>query len=108
MTTVHDWSHDVKKYVAAANESAVNGIVKYLGAALHSRDSSFVACEDKAEHDRVRESFLKQKLGLTASDAELDKSVVEVCQKMHGDRDKSRVAFYYLLAERHGKLSLFS
>jgi hypothetical protein len=29
-----------------------------------------------------------------------------VCQ-MHGDRDKPRVTFYYLLAERFGKLSIF-
>ena len=32
---------------------------------------------------------------------------MEVCEKMKADRDKSRVAFYYLLAEKYGKLSLF-
>ena len=105
---IHDWSRDVKKYVPSANEAAVTGIVKHLGIALQSRDGSFVACEDKTERDRVRESFLKRKLGLTESDAALDKSVVDICQKMHGDRDKSRVAFYYMLAEKYGKLSLFS
>jgi hypothetical protein len=42
------------------------------------------------------------------SDVELDKSIVEICQKMHSDRDKSRVAFYYMLAEKYGKLSMFS
>lgn len=108
MTLVHDWSHDVTKYVPSANEAAITGIVKHLGIALQSRDASFVACEDKTERDRVRESFLKRKLGLTQSDGELDKSIVEICQKMHGDRDKSRVAFYYLLAEKYDKLSLFS
>ena len=105
---VHDWSRDVKKYIPSANEAAITGIVKHLGIALQSRDGSFVACEDKTERDRVRESFLKKKLGLMESDAELEKSIVEVCQKMHGDRDKSRVAFYYILAEKYGKLSLFS
>ena len=107
-TAVHDWSHDVKKYVPAANEAAIAGIVKHLGVALQSRDASFVACDDKVERDRVRESFLKKKLGLAESDVGLDKSIVEICQKMHGDRDKSRVAFYYMLAEKYGKLSLFS
>jgi hypothetical protein len=108
MTLVHDWVLDVKKYVPAANDGAIKGIVKHLGVALQSRDASFVACQDKSERDRVRDSFLKKKLGLMESDAELDKSVVEICQKMHADRDKSRVAFYYMLAEKYGKLPLFS
>jgi hypothetical protein len=107
MTTVHDWSLDVKKYVPAADEKAITGIVHHLGVALKSRDASLVACEDKTERDRVRESFLKKKLGLMDADAELDKAVIEICQKMRADRDKSRVAFYYMLAEKYGKLPLF-
>jgi hypothetical protein len=103
----HDWSADVKKYVPNANADAISGIVKHLGIALQSRDASFVACQDKSERDRVRDSFLKKKLGLTQADAELEKAVLEVCEKMKGDRDKSRVAFYYLLAEKYGKLSMF-
>ena len=103
----HDWAADVKKYVPGANADQINGIIRHLGIALHNRDASFVACGDKAERDRVRDSFLKKKLALTLSDADLDKAVEEVCQKMHADRDKSRVAFYYLLAEKYGKLSLF-
>ena len=102
-----DWSHDVKKYVPNADEGAVKGIIKHCGIALHSKDASFVACNDKSERDRVRDSFLKKKLGLTAADAELDKAVMEVCQTMKADRDKSRVAFYYLLAEKFGKLADF-
>jgi len=66
-----------------------------------------VACQDKAERDRVRDSFLEKKLGLSAPDAELDTAVMDVCQKMKADRDKSRVAFYYLLAEKFGKLAAF-
>ena len=38
---------------------------------------------------------------------DLDKAVVEVCEKMKADHDKARVTFYYLLAERFGKLALF-
>jgi len=107
-TTTHDWLADVKKYVPAADDAAVNGIVKHLGIALQNKDASFVACNDKAERDRVRESFLKKKLGLSMSDAELDQSIMDVCQKMKADRDKSRVAFYYLLAEKFNKLSAFT
>ncbi len=101
----HDWGQDVKKYVPDADDAAINGIVKHCGIALHSRDSSLVACQDKSERDRVRDSFLKKKLGLTVADAELDKAVMEVCQTMKADHDKSRVAFYYLLAQKFAKLA---
>jgi hypothetical protein len=103
-----DWTADVKKYIVSPDPAALDGIVKYLGIALRSQDSSYVACSDKAERDRVRDSFLKRKLGLSMPDGELDAAVVEVCEKMKGDRNKSRVAFYYLLAEKYQKLSLFS
>ena len=103
----HDWAMDVKKYVASPDEAAIKGIVRHCGIALQSRDASFVACTDKAERDRVRDSFLKKKLALSESDAEFDKAVMDVCQKMHADRDKSRVAFYYLLAQKYNKLSMF-
>ena len=58
--------------------------------------------------DRVREHFLKKKLGLTMPDAELDEAIVEICQRMAKDRDKHRVTFYYLLAEKYGKLAALS
>ncbi len=99
---------EVKKHAPQANQSAVDGIVKHLGIALQSRDASLVSCDDKSERDRVRDSFLKKKLGLTQSDAELDAAVMEVCQKMAGDRGKSRVTFYYLLAEKYKKLDTFA
>ena len=102
----HDWTKDVKKYVANPDDAAIKGIVRYCGIALQSRDASFVACTDKAERDRVRDHFLKKKLALGGTDADLDQAVMEVCQKMHADRDKSRVAFYYLLAEKYGKLAV--
>jgi hypothetical protein len=103
----HDWAANVKKYVPNANQDAIGGIVKHLGIALQNRDASLVACGDKKERDRVRDSFLKKKLGLTASDAELDKAIMDVCGKMHAERDKPRVTFYYLLAEKYGKLAMF-
>ena len=102
-----DWMADVRKYVPAADEAAVKGIVRHCGIALQSRDASFVSCTDKTERDRIRDGFLKKKLALTDSDADLDKAVVEVCERMKADRDKARVTFYYLLAEKYAKLALF-
>ena len=88
-----DYLADVKKYAPQADEAAVQGIVKHCGIALHSRDASLVSCSDKAERDRVRDGFLKKKLALTQPDAELDKAVEGVCQKMKAAHDKGRMTF---------------
>ncbi len=104
-TPAHDWLADVRKYVPIPDDLAINGIVKHCGIALQSRNGSFVACADKAERDTVRDSFLKRRLALKESDAELDKAVMAVCRQMHADHDKPRVVFYYLLAEKYGKLA---
>jgi hypothetical protein len=103
----HDWAADVKKYVSNPDDAAIMGIVRHCGIALQSRDGSLVAMTDPSECDRVRDSFLKKKLGLTGSNSELDAAVAAVGERMKGDRDKSRVAVYYLLAEKFGKLAIF-
>jgi signal recognition particle subunit SEC65 len=100
-----DYLADVKKYVPAANDKAVAAIVKHLGIALKSTDASLVACSSKDELERVRESWLKKKLALTEDDKSLDKAIQEVCTKMKADQSKQRVTFYYLLAERFGKVA---
>lgn len=103
-----DWALDVKKYAPDADPKAIAGIVRYCGIALQKKDSSLVSFSDKEEVARVRNSFLKKKLGLNDPDAELDKAIAEVGGKMKGDRTKNRVTVYYLLADRFGKLSAFS
>lgn len=95
---------DVKRYVASADEKAVNGIVKYLGIALKSKDAAMVSCSSKDELARVRDNFLKKKLALANSDAELDASIQAVCEQMKADKQKARVTFYYLLAQKYGKV----
>jgi Protein of unknown function (DUF2853) len=102
-----NWAADVKKYVPNADEKAIDGIVKYCGIALQKRDSSLVSFTDKEEVARVRNHFLKKKLGLTQSDSELDKAIMVTADQMKGDRTKNRVTVYYLLAEHFGKLSMF-
>lgn len=103
-----DWAADVKAHVAGANDKAIEGIVKYCGIALRNRDSSLVSFTDKDEVKRVRENFLKKKLGLTNSDADLDAAIAAVGAQLKGQHDKHRVTVYYLLAERFGKLGLFA
>lgn len=102
-----DWAADVAKYAPDADSAAIEGIIRHCGIALQSRDASLVAFSDKSELDRVRDSFLKKKLGLTASDDELDQAIKTVGDKMKGDATKNRVTVYYLLAEHFGRLSDF-
>jgi hypothetical protein len=103
-----DWAVDVKKYAPNADAKAIDAIVRYCGIALRQRDSSLVSFTDAKETDRVRDNFLKKKLGLTAPDAELDKAIAAVGTRMKADRTKNRVTVYYLLAEDFGKLGMFA
>ena len=102
-----DWAADVKKYSPDADDAAIKGVVRHCGIALQKRDSALVSFSDPTELARVRDGFMKKKLGLADDDAALDASLAEVGQTMKGDRTKNRVTVYYLLAEKHGKLDLF-
>lgn len=98
-----DYLADVRKYDALADPEIVSRIVKYLGVALHNRDSSLVACSDVSERERVREKWCEKKLGYLDADR-ADSTIDLVCQTMARDNSKSRVTFYYLVAKHLGKL----
>jgi hypothetical protein len=97
-----EYLDDVKKYTSNVNEAAVAGIVKYCGIALRNADSSLVSTSDSAELATVRDGFAAKKLGLAPDAA--DAGIASVAEKMKGSRQKSRVTFYYLLAEATGTL----
>jgi hypothetical protein len=107
MATASDYFDDVKKYAGECDEAAVAGLVKYLGIALYKKDSSLVSGSDPKELARVRDNFLKKKLGLTDADSALDGAIGEVIAAMKGDNSKQRVTVYYMLAKKFGKLSAF-
>ena len=97
-----DYATDIAKYSANVNQAAVDTIVKYCGIALRNRDSALVSVSDPDEIQRVVDGFAAKKLGLPADAAKAGcKSVVE---KMKAERNKSRVTFYYLLAEATGTM----
>jgi uncharacterized cupin superfamily protein len=83
-----------------------DGLAKTYRLVLSKADTQYVACSDPKERERVRENFLKKKLGLNGDD--LDASIEATCVAMKADRTKSRLTFYYLLAEHHGKLDQFA
>ena len=103
---MQDHVADVKKYAKGpVQEAAVAGLLKTYRLVLSKADTRYVACADPAERQRVRKSFLEKKLGLSGD--QLDPAIEAVCGEMKADRTKSRLTFYYLLAERFGKLAQF-
>jgi hypothetical protein len=98
---------DVRKYAKKpVDEAALAGLEKTYRLVLSQADSRYVACSDSAEVATVRENFLKKKLGLASGD--LDGAIKAVCQAMKDERNKSRLTFYYLLAEHFDKLGDFA
>ena len=101
-----DHMADLKKFAKKPiNEAAAAGMMKAYALVMSKPDTRFVACTDPAELDRVRENFLKKKLGLKSTD--LDTSIKAICEHMKADKTKSRLTFYYVLAEHYGKLDMF-
>ena len=101
-----DHMADIKKFAKKpVNEAAATGMVKSYALVMSKPDTRFVACSDATELERVRENFLKKKLGLVSAD--MDASIKAICEHMKADQTKSRLTFYYLLAEHYGKLDMF-
>lgn len=97
-----DYKADISKYDPQVNDAAVATIVKYCGIALRNADSSLVSATDAKELATVRDGFAAKKLGLSAEAA--DAGIQKVVEQMKGVRAKSRVTFYYLLAQATGTL----
>ena len=97
-----DYVTDIKTFSANVNEAAVQKIVNYCGIALRNADSSLVSASDPTELATVRDGFAAKKLGLSAEAA--NAGIASVVAKMNGVKQKSRVTFYYLLAEATGTM----
>ena len=105
MADASPYEENIKKHAKSYNQAAAEKIVGHLGIALRNTDSSLVACSDDGELDRVREKWCRGKLGLAQSSDDLDAAIKAICDKMKDEGStKSRVTFYYLLAEHFGKL----
>lgn len=107
MADVQEHKAAVAKYASKVNTAALDGMAKNYALVLSNKDAQYVACGDEGEKDTVRNNFLKKKLGLTNSEADLNAAIDAVCATMKDDRFKSRLAMYYLLAEKFGKLDMF-
>ncbi len=107
MADIQEYKDALAKYTSSVNEAALQGMARTYALVLSKQDSRLVSCGDATEKATVRENFLKKKLGLTQGDAALDAAIEEVCVKIKEDRMKSRLVFYYLLAEKYNLLGNF-
>lgn len=97
---------DINKF-SKANEELVTAMLKSYRLVMSKKDTRLVACGDPKELLTVRKNFLQKKLGLKKSDAELDKMIADVCEKMKASRQKQRLTFYYLLVEASKSKKVF-
>ena len=95
----------IQRFSPDARQETVEAIVKHLGIGMQTADGKTVAVSETSELDRIRDGFCAKNLGLPPDKAEL--LIQEVCEIMQHDTAKSRVTFYYLLAEKAGKLDIF-
>lgn len=96
----------IERFTENVNTIAIDNLVKHLGIALHSADGKTVAASDPAELATVRDGFCMKYLDMSPGQA--DTAIEEVCETMKHDSAKCRVTFYYLLADKAGKLEKFS
>lgn len=96
--------NDLKKYESSVDEDLLALIVFHLGPAIYRADAEVVSCTNSDELDRVRNNFLKKKLGLEDSDDKLNDSIKKVCTKLgQSNRHKYRATFYYILTKMYEK-----
>lgn len=93
----------IQRFCDNVDHAAIDNIVKHLGIALQNPDGATVAASDPAELKTIQEGFCAKKLGMGPDDAK--KAVQDVCELMKHDSAKCRVTFYYVLADRAGKLN---
>ncbi|GAB3942679.1 DUF2853 family protein [Corynebacterium tapiri] len=98
----------VKKYAPNADEDVIQAMASTYRLALSNRDAATVSASDPAELETVRKNFLEKKLGLTESPEVLDKAINDVLATMKDGSANPRLAVYYLLAEKFGKLDVFT
>ena len=90
------YSNQIQEIEWNVDNELLEKIVDLLGPSIFNKDSETVACSDEEELQRVKESSVVEKLGLSVSDEDLKK----VCEKMgSSNRNKYRAVFYYFLAK---------
>ncbi|MBX4335032.1 DUF2853 family protein [Bartonella raoultii] len=88
---------DIKLYDSNPDEIAIERLSRRLALVMKKQDASLVATSDPKELERV-EKWVQDVLGVDEQSAKI--AVSKVASMMSGDRRKSRVTFYYLVAKQ--------
>lgn len=80
-----------------------------LGPSIYNADASTIAGSQKSELETVKRNFLGKKLGLTASEADMDAALDSIIERYgRSERNKYRAVIYYLLTIHYNKQSVYS
>ena len=86
------------------SESLIEKVTKGLGPSIYKADAELVSCTNKEELQRVRDNFLKEKLGFKGHEEDLDHLIKEICETMgRSNPKKYRALFYALIVSRVGR-----
>jgi Protein of unknown function (DUF2853) len=103
-----DYTAEMDKMGVKPNADLLKAVAKSLGPVIYNADACRVSTSDQAEMDRVKQNYLIKKLGLPDGPA-LDAAIKEVADKFgSSNRNKYRAVFYYLLAQKFGKESIYA
>jgi hypothetical protein len=103
------YTEEANKFNTSVDTDLLTKVVVGLGPSIYNADAEKVSCSDQSELDRLRDNFLKKKLGLTNSDDELGAAIKEVCEAMgSSNRNKYRAVFYYMLTVKFNKASIYA
>lgn len=84
--------------VSKVDDSQLDDYVNRLRTMVGNRDALLVSGTDKAELDTVYRNFVVKKLGVDNKEKGM-KAIHDVAEKMSGIKQKSRPAFYYMVAQ---------
>ena len=106
---IETYANELKEKCGVANPDMdlLTKIAISLGPSIYNADAAIVAASDKSEVDRVKESFLINKLGLKdgpSVDEGLDKAIETYGRS---NRRKYRAVLYYLLTNHFRKSAVF-
>ncbi len=105
---MEDYRGALKQMGVSFNDESLAAVAKSLGPSIYNDDASTVSSSDKEELERVKNNFLIGKLELADSPA-LDAAIAAVVDQFgSSNRNKYRAVFYYLLAEKFGKLGNYA
>ncbi len=105
---IEKYVESMKKMELDVDKDFLTKVTVGLGPSIYNADSSTVSCSDQTELQRVIDNFLVKKLGCQDSQEDMMAAVKDVCATMGtGNRTKFRAIFYYLLAKKYNKESVY-